>query len=97
VPDIFDKIPSYGLVHDWLGQKTVEGLLRFAQSNEHRFEDTRVTHEEVDKIDRTRRVSRKLLSLGDLEYGDRAFLSAILIRLRKLVVFPSFFLMRYYL
>ena len=78
VPDIFDKIPSYGLVHDWLGQKTVERLLRFAQSNEHRFEDTRVTHEEGERVDRTRRVSRKLLSLGDLKGELRGKLEELL-------------------
>ncbi len=83
--DIFNKIPPYGLVQDWLGQETVERLLRFAQSNEHRFEDSTVTHEGGEKVDCTRRVSRKLPVLSDLreELGDKleALLPAIFSRL----------------
>jgi SM-20-related protein len=63
VADIFNRIPPYELVHDWLGTETVERLLRFAQSNEHRFVDTQVAHGEEDRVDRTRRVSKKV-SLG---------------------------------
>jgi SM-20-related protein len=64
--ETFDKIPPYGLVHDWLGTEMVACLLRFAQSNQHRFKDARVTHGEEAVVDRTRRVSRKL-SLGKLK------------------------------
>jgi Rps23 Pro-64 3,4-dihydroxylase Tpa1-like proline 4-hydroxylase len=65
--DISDKIPPYGIIHDWLGTEAVEGLLRFAQSNEDRFEDTTVALKEGQGIDRARRVSKRLKSLGILE------------------------------
>jgi SM-20-related protein len=76
--DILNKIPSYGTVHDWLGQETVERLLRFAQSNAHRFKDAMVTHKEGDRVDRTRRVSRKLLDLDALESELRGKLEDLL-------------------
>jgi len=65
VADIFNRIPPYELVHNWLGTEMVERLLRFAQSNEHSFVDTQVqvTSEEGDRVDRTRRVSKNV-SLG---------------------------------
>ncbi len=69
--DIFDKIPPYALVRDWLGTETVERLLQFAQLNEHRFEDAQVRHGEEDRLDRTRRVSKNL-SLGHLKAEVRA-------------------------
>jgi len=72
VADIFNKIPSYGLVRDWLGTETVERLLQFAQTNENRFQDAEVImHGEEGRLDRARRVSKRL-GLGDL----RAELSA---------------------
>ena len=52
--DISNKIPPYGLIHDWLGRKTVDRLLRFAQSNEPRFEDTTVALKQGQAVDRTR-------------------------------------------
>jgi SM-20-related protein len=64
--DVLDKIPRHGLVHDWLGLETVEHLLRFVQANEHRFVDTVVVHREGERVDNTRRVSRKLPTLDDL-------------------------------
>jgi Rps23 Pro-64 3,4-dihydroxylase Tpa1-like proline 4-hydroxylase len=60
VADIFGKVPNYGLMHGWLGPEAVERLLRFAQSNEHCFEAARVYDGEADKINHSRRVSRKL-------------------------------------
>jgi Rps23 Pro-64 3,4-dihydroxylase Tpa1-like proline 4-hydroxylase len=66
VADIFNKIPPYDLVHNWLGTEMVERLLRFARSNEDRFGDTLVTHGEDELVDRTRRVSKNL-RLGKLE------------------------------
>jgi Rps23 Pro-64 3,4-dihydroxylase Tpa1-like proline 4-hydroxylase len=66
VADIFNKLPPHGLVRDWLGTPTVERLLCFGQSNEHRFEDTRVKRGEAEIVDHRSRVSRKL-NLGTLE------------------------------
>ncbi len=64
--DIINKVPSHGVVRNWLGSEAVTRLLRFVQSNEHRFEDTKVTHkEEEGRVDRTYRVSRKLLSIDE--------------------------------
>jgi SM-20-related protein len=64
--DIINKVPSHGVVRNWLGSEAVTRLLRFAQSNEHRFEDTKVTRKEgKGRVDRTRRVSRKLLSIDE--------------------------------
>jgi len=77
VADSFNKIPPHGLVHDWLGAETVERLLQLAQSNEHRFEDTHVASGERERVDRTRRVSKKL-SLGDLKSEVRAKVQEIL-------------------
>jgi SM-20-related protein len=78
VRDIFDKIPPYGLVHDWLGRETVERLLRFVQSNEHRFEDSTITHKEGERVDCTRRMSRKLPTLGALKGELRGKLEGLL-------------------
>ena len=71
VADIFNKIPPYALVRDWLGKETVERLLRFAQLNEHCFEDTQITHGEESSLNYARRVSRKI-SLGNLNAEVRA-------------------------
>jgi Rps23 Pro-64 3,4-dihydroxylase Tpa1-like proline 4-hydroxylase len=66
--DIINKIPSHGVIRSWLGSEAVTRLLRFVQSNERRFEDTKVTRQEGEgSVDRTRRVSRKLLSIDELE------------------------------
>src|SRR5215472_212068 len=91
--DISKKIPPYGLIHDWLGKEAVEGLLRFAQSNEHRFEDTTVAVKGGQGIDRTRRVSRRMQSLGYLESELRGKLEGVLpamfIRLGNKPFIPS--------
>jgi SM-20-related protein len=78
VADTLNKIPRYGIVRDWLGLETVERLLRFAQSNEHLFLDTVIAHGEGERVDRTRRISRKLPNLGDLEIELRAKLEDLL-------------------
>jgi SM-20-related protein len=65
VANCFNKIPPYGLLNDWLGRETVQRLLRFAQSNEQVFNDTRVG-EEGGRIDPTVRRS-KLTKLGELK------------------------------
>jgi Rps23 Pro-64 3,4-dihydroxylase Tpa1-like proline 4-hydroxylase len=75
VPGIFNKIPRYELVPGWLGEDTVERLLQFAQSNEHRFEDTQVGEE--GRLDHTRRVS-KWVSLGHLKADLRGKLAHLL-------------------
>jgi Rps23 Pro-64 3,4-dihydroxylase Tpa1-like proline 4-hydroxylase len=76
--DISNKIPPYGLIQDWLGTEGVEDLLRFAQSNEDRFEDTTVALKEGQGVDRTRRVSKRLRSLGVLESELRGKLEEVL-------------------
>ena len=85
VTDIFNKIPPYGLVHDLLGRETVERLLRFVQSNDHRFEDSTIAHKEGERVDCTRRMSRKLPTLGALKGELRGkledFLSVVFNRL----------------
>jgi Rps23 Pro-64 3,4-dihydroxylase Tpa1-like proline 4-hydroxylase len=64
--DITDKAPSHGVVHNWLGSEAVARLLRFVQLNEHRFEDTKITHQQGEgTVDPTRRVSRKLLNIDE--------------------------------
>jgi SM-20-related protein len=78
VSDVLDKIPSYGLIHDWLGRETVERLLRFAQSSEHLFVDTVVVHREGERVDSTRRVSKKLPSLDGLKSELRTKLEDLL-------------------
>jgi Rps23 Pro-64 3,4-dihydroxylase Tpa1-like proline 4-hydroxylase len=78
IADISTKIPPYGLIHGWLGREAVEDLLRFAQSNEHCFEDTTVAHNEGQRIDRTRRISKRLQSLGTLESELRGKLERVL-------------------
>jgi SM-20-related protein len=66
--DIINKAPSYGVVHNWMGSEAVTRLLRFVQLNEHGFEDTKVTHQQGEgTVDRTRRVSRKLMNIDELE------------------------------
>ena len=74
---VFNKIPRYGLIHGWLGTEMVERLLRFAQSNEHRFEDTQVMHNEAREVDYTRRVSKKL-GLGNFKTEVRAKVEDVL-------------------
>jgi Rps23 Pro-64 3,4-dihydroxylase Tpa1-like proline 4-hydroxylase len=59
--DVLNKIPRYGVVRDWLGPQTVERLLQFVHSNEHRFVDSSIVSKgKGDRVDRTHRVSRKL-------------------------------------
>ena len=65
--DVINKVPAYGLVHNWLGSETVARLLQFAQSNENRFEDAKVGGAAEGRIDPTRRVSRKLLNICELK------------------------------
>ena len=66
--DIINKVPPHGVVRNWLGSEAVTRLLRFVQSNEHRFEDSKVTRkEEEGSVDRTHRVSRKLLNIVELK------------------------------
>ncbi len=67
VAEVLNKIPKYRIVRDWLGPETVERLLRFSHANEHQFVDTVVVNRrEGERVDRARRVSRKLPSLDDL-------------------------------
>jgi Rps23 Pro-64 3,4-dihydroxylase Tpa1-like proline 4-hydroxylase len=63
--DIINKVPPHGVISNWLGSEAVTRLLRFVQSNEHRFEDTKVTRQGAGIVDRTRRVSRILLSVDE--------------------------------
>jgi SM-20-related protein len=66
--DTINKVPSHGVVRNWLGSEAVTRLLRFVQSNEHRFEDSKVTRkEEEGSVDNTNRVSRKLQSIDELK------------------------------
>jgi SM-20-related protein len=76
--DISNKIPPYGLIRDWLGREAVEELLRFAQLNEHSFEDTTVAFKQGQGIDRTRRVSKRLQNLGFIEDKLRGELEEVL-------------------
>lgn len=55
-----NKLPPYGLIHRWLGEKTVARLLNYVQSNEHLFEGSTVLHNGKYKVDVTQRISRKL-------------------------------------
>jgi len=66
---IFNKVPPYGLIRNWLGTKTVEGLLNYAQSNERLFTDSAVGYgpEESAKVDYSRRRSRLLSELGGFQ------------------------------
>jgi SM-20-related protein len=78
VADLFNRIPPYELVHDWLGSETVERLLRFAQSNEHRFVDSEVTSKDgEERVDRTHRLSKKL-SLGEFKAEVRSKVADLL-------------------
>ena len=64
--DIINKAPSHGVVHNWLGSEAVTRLLRFVQLNERGFEDTKVTHQQGEgTVDRTHRVSRKLMNIDE--------------------------------
>ena len=86
--DIFNKIPAYGLVRDWLGKEGVERLLRVAQSNEHCFVDTEVVHGEESRLDHARRVSKKL-SLGSLNAELRVKVADLLpVMFEKLGIKP---------
>ena len=75
--DIFNKIPPYALVRDWLGKEKVERLLRFAQLNEHCFEHTQITHGEESGLNHAHRVSKKI-SLGTLNAEVRAKVADLL-------------------
>ena len=67
--DSFNRVPPHGVVRDWLGEQFVERLLIYAQSNEHLFKESRVAS---NRIDSTRRISRRLDDLGDLKQELRA-------------------------
>jgi Rps23 Pro-64 3,4-dihydroxylase Tpa1-like proline 4-hydroxylase len=75
--DIFNKIPPYAVIRDWLGKEMVERLLQFAQSNERAFEDTQITDKEDSQVDLKRRVSKKL-SLGSLKPEVKAKVTDLL-------------------
>jgi SM-20-related protein len=64
--DSFNKVPPHAVVRNWLGTQTIERLLAYAQSNEHAFADAGVGHGEKFRIDRVRRISKRL-GLGDLK------------------------------
>src|SRR5262249_49083937 len=71
----------------------VERLLRFAQSNQHRFTDTRVTREKGIVLDRTSRVSRKvgLRNLkSEVEAKVKDILPLMFERLGIKPIIPSF-------
>src|SRR5262245_5674581 len=67
--DSFNSVPPHGVVRGWLGEQFVERLLVYAQSNEHLFKASRVAS---NRIDITRRISRRLDDLGDLKQELRA-------------------------
>jgi SM-20-related protein len=70
--DTFNKVPPHGTVRDWLGAKFIERLLVYAQSREHLFKESRVAHGTSDRVNTSRRISRRLDDLGDLKEELRA-------------------------
>ena len=65
VIDTFDRVPPYGLLHNWLGIQTTNKLLDIAGANERLFRETKVGHAEAKIIDHTRRHSRRLQNPGE--------------------------------
>ena len=65
---VFNRVPRYGIVHNWLGAEAVERLLMYARSNEYRFKKSQVASrlDPTLKGDGTMRVSRRI-GLGDLK------------------------------
>jgi SM-20-related protein len=66
--DSFNKVPPYGIVHNWLGAEAVERLLTYARSNEYRFKEAQVSSrlDRTQRVDHTMRISMKI-GLGDLK------------------------------
>lgn len=63
--NILNQPPHHGLIHDFLGNKMIADLLKFAQSNQHLFEDSKVGYKENARIDKSQRVSHVLREIGD--------------------------------
>jgi Rps23 Pro-64 3,4-dihydroxylase Tpa1-like proline 4-hydroxylase len=78
VTDILNRIPKYGLVSHWLGQEAVERLLRFGTANEHLFVDTVIACAKEERVDRTRRISKKLANIHAVEHELRDRLKKLL-------------------
>src|SRR5215471_10335604 len=76
--DSFYKVPPHGVVRGWLGAQLVGRLLMYAQSNKHRFEESSVAHGTSNRIDLTRRISRRLDDLGDLSLEIRCKMRELL-------------------
>jgi SM-20-related protein len=64
---VFNRVPRYGIVHNWLGGQAVERLLMYARSNEYRFKKSQVASrlDPTLKIDGMR--SSRRIGLGDLK------------------------------
>jgi hypothetical protein len=76
-----NEAPPYGLVRHWLGKEAVERLLDYAQSNEHRFEDSTIRDGWGSrKVDQTHRISRmmKLPDAGELASELKAKVECLL-------------------
>jgi Rps23 Pro-64 3,4-dihydroxylase Tpa1-like proline 4-hydroxylase len=65
--DSFNRIPQHGVVQGWLGAQSIKRLLVYAQVNEHLFKESTVAYGTSDRIDTTRRISRKLDGFGHLK------------------------------
>ena len=70
--NILDRLPPFGLVHEFLGSETVERLLAYAQSNEPLFRDSTVGYGEGREVDKTRRCSSALRESVLRENGEFA-------------------------
>jgi len=63
--DMFNHVPPYGIVREWLGAPLVKELLEYSGENEQRFEDSGLSYGENWKIDRAIRRSRVLRKLDN--------------------------------
>lgn len=94
VIDTFDRVPPYGLLHNWLGIQTINKLLDIARASEHLFREAKVGHAET-RIDHTRRRSRRLQNLGEfageIEAKMREILPTIFAKLGNTPFIPCGF------
>jgi SM-20-related protein len=77
VIDSFNKVPPHGLVHNFFGAEAIGRLLAYAESNEHLFEDSGIGQGQKSRIDRTRRLSKRI-GLGYLKREIKAKVSSLL-------------------
>jgi len=84
-----DRFLPHWLCPDWLGQDEADGLLGYADANQHSFKPSEVRRREGGSVDREKRESLRLGDLGPFAYSLHERAEAVLPELcRRLGIAP---------